>query len=123
MSHKVTVNTQLKDLGVLKKVCDAKGLSLTIAEKGQNVVKTFSGEISGIAAVSLPGWKYPVVLEENGVAHYDNYNGSWGNISQLDKLTQDYARELTLQEASQQGFRITYETVEADGTIKMELGY
>jgi hypothetical protein len=50
--------------------------------------------------VKLPGWQYPIVIDTvTGDIRYNNFNGHWGDASQLDKLLQAYAAEKVRAEA------------------------
>lgn len=67
--------------------------------------------------ISMPGWQYPVVINEEGLA-YDNYNGRWGKPELLtglkNRLTAEHVKKLM----KLQGHAPT-ESVAADGTIKI----
>jgi len=69
--------------------------------------------------VKLPGWTYPVTIDAvTGECSYDNYNGSWGNIAELDKLSQGYAVEAAKMVAEREG-RECEELKLDDGSIKL----
>ena len=69
--------------------------------------------------VQLTRWRYPVVCDtESGVVHYDNYEGNWGEQTELDKLVQRYAVEKSILEARKQGHSVT-ERALPDGSIKL----
>jgi len=83
------------------------------------VVELYSSTHKGLA-VHLPGWRYPVVVEEDGTLYYDNYGGRWGRIEELRKLQNRYGAELVKKEARKRGLSVR-EKVEADGTIVVEV--
>jgi hypothetical protein len=72
------------------------------------------------ASVRLPGWQYPVHLDSTGNAHYDNYNGRWGENSTLDKLKQGYAPAKAASLARSNGYMVS-ERAKADGSITLTL--
>ena len=51
---------------------------------------------------------------------FDNYNGTWGAQSELDKLLQGYAVEKTRIEARRAGHTLTEQAL-PDGSIKLIL--
>lgn len=116
MSHVVTIKTQLKDANALSAAC----LRLNLAEPVRETVQLFSGQSTGLA-VRLPNWQYPVVVDvESGVAHFDNFDGNWGNPIELDRLIQAYAVEKTKIEARRHGHTVN-ETALEDGSIKLQI--
>ena len=115
MSHTVELELKIKDRELFKKV--AKDLGLKVQENAD--VKLFSSTHSGLA-VYLPGWKYPVVVSDDGALYYDNYDGNWGDIRELRKLQNRYGAELIKKEARKRGLSVR-ETVERDGTIVVEV--
>jgi hypothetical protein len=115
VSHIVTVKAEIKNPVALTLACARLGL---VAPKQGNH-KLYSGKaISGLA-ISLPGWKYPVVVDSvSGEVHYDNYNGHWGSQAQLDKLLQRYAVEATLAVTESLGYGCE-EVLLEDGSIEL----
>jgi len=114
MSHIAKVNIQFKDA-----VC------ITAAAKRLNhkceVVKNYKfydGTVVSGTAVYLPGWKYPVIIKDNGEAVYDNYSGSWGKQSHLDELKQIYGVEVAKKQARIKGYSCREVQME-DGRIKL----
>lgn len=115
MSHTVQVkSTVLTNRDVLDRARTRLGLpSLT---EGKH--KLFGGSSIEGLALSLPGWNYPVVIDAAGKAHYDNYNGAWGQEIELDKLIQAYTVEQAAEQCRNSGYSVE-ETVEADGLIQL----
>jgi hypothetical protein len=72
------------------------------------------------ASVKLPGWQYPVHIDQTGSAHYDNYGGRWGENSTLDKLKQGYATAKAASLARSNGYMVQ-ERAKADGSITLTL--
>jgi len=116
MSHIVTIRTQVRDPAALRRACERLGLEGPVEGK----VELYQGKVEG-HAVSLPGWRYPVVANvESGELRYDNYGGQWGKQEELDRLLQAYAVEKTILEARRAG-RSVHEQALPDGSVKLTL--
>jgi hypothetical protein len=116
MSHLVMIQTQIRDASALAAACRR----LSLAEPAQETVQLFSGEVKGLA-VRLPNWQYPVVVDvDGGKLAYDNFEGHWGERTQLDRLLQLYAVEKTRLEAKRKGFAVS-EQLLTDGSIKLQI--
>jgi hypothetical protein len=114
MSHIVTIQTQIRDAAALAAACRRLGL----AEPVQGMAKLYASEASG-RIVQLPGWQYPVVIDTaSGSINYDNFNGLWGEQSQLDRLLQAYAVEKAKLEARRAGYSVAEKPL-ADGSIHL----
>ena len=113
MSHTATVEVEIKDSTAFVKACTRLGVDFSL----NDTVRLYDGtEITGMT-VKLKGWSYPVVFK-NGKAHYDNYEGAWGEQSELDKFRQVYATEAAKRKARLQGFRVSERQLK-DGTIRL----
>jgi len=107
MSHTSTVKTMLKDELAIRKACQRLGLTVPI----QGVVKLYSTRESGLL-VQLPGWKFPIAINlETGVAMYDNYEGVWGKIAELDKFTQAYSQQVAMMQLGADGYTVDESTL------------
>jgi hypothetical protein len=120
----MNIKTEIKDLEALKSAC----LRLGLRTSGDVVFsdlkfQLFNSEETG-TAVYLPGWKYPVVIREDGALAMDNYGGRWGDIAELNKLTAYYGLEKAKLEAWKQGYSVTEgydtETDELTLTVNVE---
>jgi hypothetical protein len=99
MSHTTNIKINVTDLQALENACKRLGLDLKEGE-----FKLYSSTQVGIG-VTLPGWKYPVVFNlKTGTVAYDNYNGNWGNIQELNKLVAYYGLEKAKIEARKKGY-------------------
>lgn len=116
MSHIAKVDIQFKDHKCLEEAAKRIGVR---TERVKNY-RFYDGTIASGTAVYLDGWKYPVVVKEDGEAVYDNYNGSWGTEDKLNKLKQHYGVEVAKKQAHLKGYTCT-ETVTADGKIKLKV--
>jgi len=117
MSHVMTLKLEVKNPDLFVQV--ARDLGLEVLGHGQHKLY-YSREFTG-QAIRLPGWTYPVILDDQGQIHYDNYKGHWGDIAQLNELTQRYVAETVMSEARMQG-RNVWESVEEDGTLVLTVG-
>lgn len=116
MSHIVSIKTQVKDPAAIQAACRR----LHLREPQQRMVKLYNSQAAGLA-VELPEWRYPVVIElATGELKYDNFNGRWGDASQLHKFMQMYAVEKAKLEARRQGHLI-HEQALADGSIRVQI--
>lgn len=110
MSHTVKNEIDLKDTQVLEKTLHRLGVR---SEQVENYTMFDGKKVSGLA-IYLKGWRYPAVLTTNGELFYDNYNGSWGDITELNTLKQYYGVEKTKKLARVKGYSVT-ETTNKDG--------
>jgi hypothetical protein len=116
MSHIVTIRTEIKDPVALAAACRRLGLAEPVRGKATLFVTEATGWI-----VNLPGWRYPVVIDtDSRQVHLDNYEGRWGEQSQLDRLLQGYAVEKAKLEARRAGMSVTEQPL-ADGSIKLTI--
>jgi len=113
MSHTMNINLEIHDRVALLAACKRLGLAMT---EGRH--KLYQTTEEGVA-ISLPGWKYPVVVKSDGTVAYDNYNGSWGKIEELNKLKAYYGLEKAKAEARKRGYSV-YESYN-DRTQEIEL--
>ena len=116
MSHIVSIKTRVTDAAALSAACRRLGL----AEPVQGTAQVFFTAATGLM-IALPGWAYPVVADlATGELQYDNYNGSWGDAAELDKLLQAYAVERAKAEARRVGNTVTEQAL-ANGSIKLTI--
>ena len=114
MSHIVTVETEIRDARALGLACQRLGLS----QPNHETAQLFSGQATGYC-VRLPDWRYPVVCDvKSGRIRFDNFEGRWGELSELHRLMQAYACEKAKLEARRQGHTVTEQPL-ADGSIKL----
>ncbi len=117
MSHTTEVKTDLKFKksieNILQRSC--KKLGLTLMPWGKH--RLFSSTEEGFA-VKLPGWHFPVVLNENGIKK-DDYNGRWGEIEKLNNLLRRVTAETAIADARKKGYCVT--ETELEGRIKLTL--
>jgi hypothetical protein len=113
MSHTMNISIELHDRAALEAACQRLGLTM---KEGRH--KLYSTIEEGIA-ISLPKWNYPIVVKSDGTVAYDNYNGNWGRIEELNKLKAFYGLEKAKAEARKKGYSV-YETFN-DRTQEIEL--
>ena len=116
MSHTVKMKVKIKDRNLFKAV--AQRLGLEVKENAE--VRLFSSTHRGLA-VKLPGWRYPIVVEEDGTLVYDNYDGNWGDFKELLRLEEEYVKELVAREARKKGLSV-YTKRAKDGSLILEVG-
>jgi hypothetical protein len=116
MSHIVTIRTEIRDATALTAACRRLSLAAPVRE----TVKLFSGEATG-HAVRLRDWRYPVVCHlDSGQLEFDNYEGRWGDPTQLDNLKQAYAIEKARIESRKQGHTVTEQPLD-DGSVTLTI--
>lgn len=117
MSHIVTIQTRLTDPAAIVAACRR----LRLAAPGDRQEHTLFArqKVTG-RAVKLPDWQYPVVIDDDGRAQYDNFNGNWGEQKHLDAFVQAYAVEKAKLEARKAGHTCTEQT-QADGSIRLTI--
>ena len=98
MSSTFNVEIEMHDKQALEKACERLGIKI---QEGSH--KLYAGTEKG-TGVFLPEWRYPVVIKESGTIAYDNYNGSWGKIEELNKLKAFYGAEKAKIEARKKGY-------------------
>ena len=116
MSHLVTIKTEVRDAAAVRAACQRLGLGPPVHGK----TELFSGEVEGLA-VQLPDWQYPAVCDiATGQVHFDNFEGRWGEKTELDRFLQAYAVERARAEARRKGCHCTEQTL-ANGSIKLTI--
>lgn len=109
MSHTLKIDIQFRDPDALAAaVQDLKGTLL-----GQGSHRLYEGLETGLG-FNLPGWQYPLVAHQDGSLAYDDFEGTWGQVSDLDTLRERYAIHAARLAAERQGW---YSQIEADGSL------
>lgn len=121
MSHKTEVQTQFSDIEQVKKACEELGYKFEETNKVQLFESGPNGLVDCVAAVHIPGWRYPVAIKQDGTAAFDNYNGAWGKESNLDSLRQKYAENTALAYAERSGYRVLHRE-NINGSLQLRLG-
>ncbi len=116
MSHIVHIKTQVKDAAAVQAACQR----LSLPPPVMDTFKLFTSTATGLG-VQLPGWRYPVVCDvTTGQVQYDDFQGRWGEQSQLHRFLQTYAVEKARLEARRQGHTLSEQQL-ADGSIKLTI--
>lgn len=115
MSHNIKVNAELKDRDALIAACQREEIRM---EEGTH--QLFSGSEKGLG-VWLPGWRYPAVVKEDGSVVFDNYNGRWGDMEQMNRLKAIYGVEFAKCKARMQGYSVTETFNEQTNKIELRI--
>lgn len=99
ISHTTTVDIKFKNKEAVVKA--ATLLNATILGEGTH--RLFSSNETGLA-LKLPSWHYPMVIHQDGTVAFDNYNGAWGNIKDLDRFKELYATEAVKAQCDVEGW-------------------
>jgi hypothetical protein len=105
-SHTVKVRVEFSNAAALAAAVAALGgefigcgeFELFERERGGNRQK-----IAGLG-FRLPGWNYPLIAQPGGDLAFDNFEGYWGNIADLDRLRAEYAAAAAVQAAAALGW-------------------
>lgn len=114
MSHIVTIKTELKNFDTIKEVCKRLGLHC----KQSNDINVYNTNKTGMG-IHLKGWKYPIVVNKQGVVYYDNYNGNWGNMKEYNKFVDEYSLEETLKKIKKKNLKYNIQRI--NNEIKIEV--
>ncbi len=87
MSHSENLEVRFYSTEALSYAAEKVGATLDMTVKEH---KMFDGRRVKGRSVKFNDWKYPVIIDEEGIATYDNYNGAWGKVERLNKFTQQY---------------------------------
>ena len=101
MSHTNRIKGQIKNKSMFIDVCNALGVNM----RSGNKHKLYSGEYNGMG-ITLPGWKYPVIIDDAGNIIFDNYGGSWGDIKHLHGTMDKYNYNVVEAESLGQGHTV-----------------
>lgn len=121
MSHKTEVETQFLDVDMVEKTANELGYKF---ERVTGDVMLFNGQKveNAVAKVQIPGWNYPIGIRADGTAGFDNFNGSWGDEKQFDTFRQQYALNVTMDQAQRNGYRVLHQSVDGNGFRRLHLG-
>lgn len=90
MSHTAQIAADYADVGALAAAVERLGGTLL----ANGTHSLYSSTARGIGII-LPGWQYPIVVTPSQTLEYDDYNGQWGNIADLERLHEEYSWALT----------------------------
>lgn len=114
MSHTATIELEIKSHSALRAAC----LETSTPFEEFTSVRLFDGTlIEDCFAFTPKDWKYPVAAKE-GKLHFDNYEGKWGSIDELNRVRQRYAVNVQKEAARARGYRVREERL-ADGKVKL----
>ena len=111
-SHTVTVKVEFKDPRAFEAAVTAIG-GTWIGQGDHALFQNYGAAVTGLG-FSLPGWRYPLVLKEKGELAFDDFNGQWGNVADVDRLKAAYAVESARIAAENQGWFVESQP---DGSI------
>lgn len=85
-SHTVRVKVDFTDADALRAAVRA----LNWKWLGQGKHQLYGSNAATGHAFQIPNWRFPCVLDAAGELHYDDYNGNWGNVADLEQLRAAY---------------------------------
>jgi hypothetical protein len=114
VSHTTTIELEIKSLSALATACRE---TATPYEELTSV-RLFDGTlIEDCFAFTPQGWRFPVAAK-NGQLKYDNYEGAWGDVAELNRVKQRYAVNVQKEAARSRGYRVREERL-TDGRVKL----
>lgn len=116
MSHTVKIEVELTDINALKTTCNR--LNLKFEEN--SIANLYADQQRGFV-IHLPNWRYPIIVN-NGNVFYDNYNGQWGDIAELNKLKMYYGVEKVKALARAKGYAYRELTINNKPQIRITVG-
>ena len=116
MSHIVTITTDVRDPARSRPPAGDWGWPSRSQARRRCSKGKSPGYSSGCRAGSIRWSSIPGPAQ----VRFDNFAGSWGNPTQLDRFLQAYALEKAKIEARRKGFATTEQAL-ADGSIKLTI--
>lgn len=99
-SHTARIKVDYADSDMLKAAVAALGGTWL----GHGSHRLFDGDAIG-HGFTIPGWRYPIVWQDSGELAYDDFNGAWGNVADLERLKSAYALATAERAAQAQGWQ------------------
>jgi len=121
MSHFSSIKTQIRNLTSLKYAL--KDLNIDWKE-GPSPVRGYQGQTSQADLVIEQENNYDIGFSWNGqhyelVADLQYWQQPWTVDGSLQRVTQNYALQTVLNESAQQGFAVTEQQKNEDGSIRL----
>ena len=98
-SHTTTIKAEFRDHDRLGGAVVALGGKVL----GMGTHKLYSESKTGFG-FTLPGWSYPICCQSDGTLAFDNFQGRWGNVADLERLKGEYVIHTAEQSAMAQGW-------------------
>jgi hypothetical protein len=115
MSHTTTIELEIKSEKALAQACEDLG----VPYKANTTEKLYDGTVAEGFSFKPKGWLYPVVATKDGRLLFDNYEGAWGKIEELNKIKQRYAVNSQIEVAKSRGYRVKEQVI--GGKIKLTI--
>jgi hypothetical protein len=114
MSHTATIELAIKSMPALRSAC----IETATPFEELTSVRLYDGAlVEDCFSFTPKNWKYPVAAKE-GKLYFDNYEGAWGNIDELNRIRQRYAVNVQKEAARARGYRVREERL-SDGKVKL----
>jgi len=92
MSHIYDYDANIKDRLLFMEA--AKKIGATRINIGAHTITQYgSNTVSCIASCLLPGWKYPIGVDEKGTIKYDHWGSEANSMGVLEDCIQQYWRQ------------------------------
>ena len=106
MSHTCTVKAEYTDMDAIHRAVEELGGQLL----PDGAYRLYETTETGIG-ITLPGWRYPLVVRADGTLVYDDYHGAWGNVADLERLKTEYMISLAEINAGALGWQTTRDEI------------
>lgn len=116
MSHVAQLDIKCTNVEAMKAACTRAGALFL----GKGLERFYDESEYGGYLIQLPGWEYNLVIQADGSLAYDNYEGQWGDIAQLNQFKQLYAIEAAKQAAQQNQYYFQEEQLPT-GVLKLTI--
>lgn len=121
MSHFSTIKTQIRNLNSLQSALSDLGIDW---KAGPSTVRGYRGQTSTAEIVVEQENNYDVGFSWNGkeyelIADLEYWKQPWSVNGFLQRVTQRYAYHTVMNETAQQGFQVTEEQKNEDGSIRL----
>jgi hypothetical protein len=124
MSHISTYKHRIKDLPAFEKTCkklQQEGVTFHYIKEGERVQMYGRQTQSGVAVLQLHDWKYPLVIDDQGKIHYDNFGAKITSMQTFGRVIQKYNETVILDAIDWTEYDSIENTVDEYGNVNIEL--
>lgn len=120
MSHTVRMKSKLTEPTIIARAADrwAKRMGKTCQVEMNSWAQLYDRAHAQGTVLKINGWRYPVVVKDDGQLLYDDFGGTWGNVRDLHGIQQHYSALIVGDQMREEGW-VVEESETADGEIKL----
>ena len=122
MSHVSIYAQKIKDIDLFCELCQFRHWEV---KQGADVVVALFGanRADAVASVKLPGWRYEIAIDKEGVIRYDHFGSEAGSFDRLGEICMDYNEAVIQREIPYDAVQNVYTEDLPTGDRKMVLEY